>query len=80
MLSYELGIKILFIAGVTNVLFLLLVFFSCRCLAGPRISNWLFKYDLFRRLYKYHCKLWWGFYASVLIHTLLAFYLFGWQG
>jgi len=76
-MDYQLGVKILYLAGITNIIFLLLTFFSCRCLMGPKLSRWFAQRDWFRRLYKYHCFFWWGFFLSVIIHTILAFYLFG---
>lgn len=78
LISPELGLQIIFLAGIANVLFLILIFFSCRCLAGPKITTWLFKYDWFKKVYKYHCYYWWGFLVSILIHTFMAFYIFGW--
>ena len=69
--------KILFTAGITNIIFILLVFSSCRCLSGSKISNWLFKYSWYKRFYAKHCYLWWAFFISVLFHTFFAFYLFG---
>ncbi len=69
--------KILFIAGITNIFFMLLVFLSCRCMSGSKISSWLFRYSWYKKFYTKHCYLWWAFFISVLIHTILAFYLFG---
>ncbi|MAF13446.1 MAG: hypothetical protein CMI53_00935 [Parcubacteria group bacterium] len=77
MLDTALAVKILFWAGIANVIFILLVFFSCRCLAGQKITTWLFRYSWFKKVYKYHCYYWWAFFVSVLIHTFLAFYVFG---
>jgi hypothetical protein len=70
------AIQILFIAGITNIIFLLLVLFSCRCILGrwSKLGN----NDRYLKFYKYHCYYWYGFIISVLIHTILAFYLFGW--
>ncbi len=76
-MDYQLGVKILFLAGITNILFLLLTFFSCRCLMGPKITRWLAQQKWFRKFYGWHCFMWWGFFISVIIHTILAFYLFG---
>ncbi|MBT4936146.1 hypothetical protein HOL21_00715 [Candidatus Woesearchaeota archaeon] len=73
-----LGFTILFIAGITNILFLLLVFFSCRCMGGSKITQRLFSKEWYTRFYAKHCYFWYGFFISVLTHTILAFYLFGW--
>lgn len=76
-IDYELGIKILFASGITNIIFLLLVFFSCRCMGRAKILNKAFEYKRYQKFYSKHCYFWWGFVISVLIHTLTAFYLFG---
>jgi hypothetical protein len=78
MLDSELGFKILSLAGITNIIFLLLVFFSCRCMGGSKLTQKLFSYPYYQKFYRLHCYFWWGFYLSVIIHTVLAFYLFGW--
>ncbi len=69
--------QILNIAGITNLVFLFLVFFSCRCLGGHRVLERLFKNSSFMRFYKLHCYFWWGFFISVIIHTFMAFSIFG---
>jgi hypothetical protein len=28
------------------------------------------------KFYSYHCYFWWGFFISVIVHTVLAFYLY----
>jgi len=66
--------QILFIAGITNIIFLVMVLLSCRCMVFSKYTQKL----LSSKLNKYHCWYWWGFIASVLVHTVLAFYLFGW--
>ncbi len=76
MINQIIARQILLIAGITNIIFILLVFLSCRCLSGSKISNWLLKYNWYNKFYTKHCYLWWAFFISVLIHTMLAFYLF----
>ena len=71
-------IQIIFLLGLTNLLFLILVALSCRCMGIHKLTNKLFKYPLFQRFYSYHCYYWYGFFISVFLHTVLAFYLFGW--
>jgi hypothetical protein len=75
-IDYAFGIKILFIAGITNILFLLLVLFSCRCIGMSKTTKKLYNYRWFQKFNKYHCWYWYGFIISVLIHTILAFMLF----
>jgi len=73
-----LALKILFIFGLTNILFLLLLAFSCRCIGLHKITSKFLTYEKYRKFYNLHCYYWYGFFISVIIHTSLAFYLFGW--
>lgn len=77
MIDPAIASKALFYVGITNIIFIVLIFLSCRCMSGPKISNWLYKYSWYKKFYTKHCYLWWAFFISVLIHTILAFYLFG---
>jgi len=70
-------LDILLVAGITNVLFLLLVIFSCRCMGFWRITKWIFGYENYQKFYKFHCFFWYGLIISVFIHATLAIYLFG---
>jgi hypothetical protein len=74
------AIQILFIAGITNIIFLLFVLFSCRCMGIWKFGKNWFNNKKFQKFYSFHCYYWYGFIISVLIHTILAFYLFGWPG
>lgn len=69
--------KILFIAGFANILFILLILLTCRCLGVSKLSSKLSHYNWYKKLYAKHCYFWWLFFISVIIHTFLAFYLFG---
>jgi len=62
--------KIVFILGFVNILGLLLVLFSCRCLG--------FRLHISRsKFYNYHCYYLWIFIISVLVHVVFAFIAFG---
>jgi hypothetical protein len=69
-------LQVLIISGITNIVFLLLVLFSCRCVAPFKITGKLLKHKGFRRFYDLHCYYWWGFIISVLVHTITAFIIF----
>nr|MBI4156539.1 hypothetical protein [Candidatus Woesearchaeota archaeon] len=71
------GIRITFLLGITNLIGLFLVFFSCRCLIGHKIANKLYQKEWYRKFYNNHCYYWWFFFASVLLHTIFAFLVFG---
>jgi hypothetical protein len=67
---------IAFILGWCNLLGLLLVLLSCRCILkiNPQM---LARSKLYTTFYKYHCYYWWFFIASVVFHATLAIYSYG---
>ena len=72
------GPKIVFILGITNILSILLVFLSCRCLIGIKFVNKMWqKYNWYKKFYSKHCYFWWIFIISVLLHAIFAFIIFG---
>ncbi len=73
----EIGVKLIYILGLSNIIGLLLVFFSCRCLVGINFVKKMWKYRWYQKFYNYHCYYWWFFFISVLMHTLIAFLVFG---
>jgi hypothetical protein len=74
----ELGIKLVYVLGITNIIGLLLVLFSCRCMGFPRLTRKLFNYSWYHKFYQKHCYYWWFFVISVLLHTIFAAIVFGW--
>ena len=76
-LNVVLGAKLAYIFGILNILFLLLVFFSCRCLVGWKFVNKMLKKGWYRKYYDMHCYYWWLFFASVIAHSVIAFMVFG---
>ena len=63
--------------GLTNLLGLFLVFFSCRCIMGSKLNQTLAKSSFYMKFYQYHCSYWWFFMVSVLLHGILAITAFG---
>ena len=73
-----LGAKLTFILGITNVISILLVLFSCRCLIGTAFVKRMWDtHEWYKKFYNAHCIYWRIFIASVLLHTILAFLIFG---
>ena len=72
----ELVTRLVFVLGITNLIGLLLVLLSCRCMMATFVNK-LWKYDWYKRFYAHHCYYWWFFILSVLAHAILAFYIFG---
>lgn len=77
MLTPAIQAKLVYILGVTNLAGLLLVFFSCRCLMGPRLSGFMLKIPGYQRFYRTHCFWWYLFFVSVLLHAILALRVYG---
>jgi len=68
--------KASYILGYTNIIGLLLVLFSCRCIMSIRPER-LKRSGLYTFLYRYHCHYWWFFIISVALHAILAITAFG---
>jgi len=69
--------RIVFILGVTNIISILLVRFTCRCIGSNKLTLGLFKYKWYQKIYSYHCLYWWIFIVSVIIHATFAIMLIG---
>lgn len=69
--------RLVFLLGAINIVALLLVFFSCRCLAGNRFVNRMMENGWYRKFYSRHCYYWWLLFVSVVLHVILAFRVFG---
>lgn len=72
-----LSLRLLFILGIINVVGMVCVFLSCRCLVGNSLFNALMKHEWYKKFYNFHCWFWRIFFASVLLHVIVAFLLFG---
>jgi len=71
-----LGVKLVNLFGITNIITMLAVLLSCRCLSGAKVAERLWRYSWYQKFYRFHCYYWWLFILSVLLHTTLAFLLF----
>jgi hypothetical protein len=72
----ELAVRAVYILGWLNILGLLLVLFSCRCIMNLKPET-LSKSKIYTKFYKYHCYYWWFFIISVALHAILAITAFG---
>lgn len=74
----EFAPKLIYILGIVNIISVLLVAFTCRCVPGMRFfSGRLMKYAVYARFYKYHCYIWWVFWISVIVHAVFAMGFYG---
>ena len=71
-----LSAKIVYVLGISNIVFGLLILFSCRCMLGLVIGK-LMKYNWYRKFYSIHCWFWWLFIISVFLHAVLAIITYG---
>jgi hypothetical protein len=76
-IDFSTAYKLTFIFGITNIVSLLLVFFSCRCLVGVSFIKKMWKYAWYQKYYNLHCYFWWIFFISIILHTILALITFG---
>ncbi len=60
---------VIFALGIINLVSAALILASCRVVPG--LSNWM-KHPGYKSFYKMHVYLWWIFWPSVIIHTILA--------
>jgi hypothetical protein len=72
--------RLIFILGVLNIVCVLWLFMSCRCLPGSRLARNLMQHPRYKRFFSWHCYVWWVFLPSVVLHALLAVLRFGWPG
>lgn len=75
--EFSTGYKFTFIFGIINIISLMLVFFSCRCLVGANFVKKMWKYKWYQKYYNLHCYYWWIFIISVILHSLFALVTFG---
>ena len=71
------SLQLIYITGIINILSILAVIFSCRCMIGRWRMDWMLKNKWYQKFYAYHCWYWAIFIFSVIIHAILALQLFG---
>jgi len=65
---------IILVFAISNIILGVLVFFTCRCMPGFRLTRGLMQNKNYLKFYKYHGYLWLIFLASVMIHAVFAIY------
>ena len=70
-----LAVKLTYVLGWTNIIGLLLVLLSCRCVIALPLK-WR-ESKAYLKFYNYHCYYWWLFIISVLLHAIIAIVAFG---
>lgn len=69
--------RLVFIFGITNLVAVLVIFFTCRCIPMWKLTHGIMKQKWYQSFYKFHCYLWWILFGSIVIHIILAFSLVG---
>lgn len=67
-----LALKLTFILGWVNIIGLILVVLSCRCIP-INLPESLQKTKAYQVFYKYHCYYWYLFLISVALHLISPF-------
>ena len=60
--------NIILVTGIINLVFVLLLFFTCRFIPRAKMTKSWINQKWFKRLYRYHTYFWWVLIPSVLIH------------
>ncbi len=69
--------QLVYILGIINLIGLVLVYFSCRCLVGKGVFAFLNRFSWYQKFYRLHCYWWYVFFASVFLHAVLAMIVYG---
>ena len=77
MISNAVELKLIYILGITNIISILLVLFTCRCVPAWKLTRRLMAYKWYQRFFKYHYYLWLILGISVIAHMVFAISLMG---
>lgn len=77
MLNPMLAARLVFILGITNLLIVLSIFVSCRCILGSAAGARLMKMGWYAGLCRHHCHLWYLLGVSITLHIIVAASLLG---
>jgi len=65
-------LRIIYVTAMVNLITILLILLSCRCINMWPVTSFLTKYPWFKRFFKWHCYVWYVLLPSVLIHAVFA--------
>lgn len=74
---YSIALRLIIILGILSILSVLLIFLSCRCIPGRKLTRNLMNNEKYKRFFKTHCSIWWAFWAFVIVHAIIAIVYFG---
>ncbi len=70
-------LRVVFVTAMINIVTILLILFSCRCINTWKITSGLMKMAWFKRFFKWHCYVWYVFLPSIIIHVIFALLALG---
>ena len=65
-------LRIVFITAIINIIAVLPILLSCRCINIWKMTSGLNRFPWFKRFFKWHCYFWYIFIPSVIIHAIFA--------
>jgi hypothetical protein len=64
--------NIILVTGIINLVFVLLLFLTCRFIPRSALTKSWINQKWFKLLYRYHSYFWWVLIPSVLIHFVIV--------
>lgn len=74
---YSIALQLIIILGILSLESGLLIFLSCRCIPGWKLTSGLMNNARYKRFFKTHCSIWWAFWALVIVHAIIAILYLG---
>ena len=69
--------RIIFITAMFNIVLMLMILLSCRCMNTWKLTSWLNKQAWFKAYFKWHCYVWYILLVSLVVHAVFALRFFG---
>ncbi len=70
-------VRVVFVTAMINLASVSLILFSCRCLNMWKITSGLNKQAWFKRVFRWHCYIWYILVPSIVIHAVFALKVLG---
>ena len=72
-----LATRLVFVLGFVNLISLLALFFSCRCMGGLGLYSRMSRFRIYKIFYRYHCVYWVLLGLTVTAHLGIAISVLG---
>jgi len=77
MIPTAIMLKIVFVTAMINLISVLLVLTTCRCMNMWKLTSSLNKHAWYKRYFRWHCYIWYVFVPSLIIHAIFAIRVMG---